>query len=527
MQLVSPRFNIRLGTMNRSWRLGVLFFASISLGPSAVLANEPTTLAGEAIDVRVVNVEAIVTDLKGERVHGLGRQDFRLTVDGQEVAVDYLSEIGGAIAAKSEPTAPLPIEGVARNYLLYLDNVFSLASVRDEVLERLAKDLSLLGAGDRVSILSSDGERIDVLCPWTSDSKQIEAALARARKQAAGGNQMLAAQRRLYDDAEWVEMARHSIDDGDSGNQPTLNAADRMFDTIALRVSPEARTALGKVTEQLRGTLRSLEAPPGRKMLLLLSGAWAMRVESNLYAPILSVANELGYAIYPVDLGMSGVKDVSSFDVFARATGGRAVVAADLRIFPVVENDTDSYYLLGFSPKGKSDGQRHAIALSVARPGLTVRTRTEFADRSPRRVLSAYAEGVLRFGGDSSQERLYVAFGAPISRGREVEMPVTLGVPVELLLQNRAPGPQRIELPLAIANIDKNGQRSSLPSTALRVDLPASFLAKAGTLVRFETILMLRNVSQRMIFSVGGFGDGAAIWGSAEFKPDPSGNKPR
>ena len=39
---------------------------------------------GETIDVRVVNVEAVVTSASGERVGGLKAEDFRLLVDGAE-----------------------------------------------------------------------------------------------------------------------------------------------------------------------------------------------------------------------------------------------------------------------------------------------------------------------------------------------------------------------------------------------------------------------------------------------------------
>src|SRR4051794_5931686 len=57
---------------------------------------------GESIDVRVVNVEAVVTDRKGTRTPGLTAADFRLLVDGREVPIDYFTEIKeGEVAAPS------------------------------------------------------------------------------------------------------------------------------------------------------------------------------------------------------------------------------------------------------------------------------------------------------------------------------------------------------------------------------------------------------------------------------------------
>src|SRR5215212_6056631 len=62
-------------------------------GPAA--ADTVPLVFGEVLDVRVVNVEVVVTDKQGERVRGLGSKDFRLEVDGKEVPIDYFSEIVG------------------------------------------------------------------------------------------------------------------------------------------------------------------------------------------------------------------------------------------------------------------------------------------------------------------------------------------------------------------------------------------------------------------------------------------------
>jgi hypothetical protein len=257
--------------------------------------------------------------------------------------------------------------------------------------------------------------------------------------------------------------------------------------------------------------------------MLLLSGAWSMQVAGHLFGPLLAAADQNGYTIYPVDLANSSPREISSFDLLGRATGGRAVVAADLRILPAVERDTSSYYLLGFGPTWKADQVRHRVEVKVTRPGLTVRTRGSFLDRSPSRDAAARAEGVLLLGGDPSRQRLYVQLGTPKRLNRkEVEIPVTLGVPVELLLEGRAPGPQRVELPLAVAILDDQGRRSDLAGTRLQVNLPAT-LPPAGTLARFQTVIKVRNVDQKMAFTVGGLSDSSTIWGRAEFRAVPKG----
>ena len=56
------------------------------LAPLPVLAQDSASTFGETIDVRVVNVEAVVTDRGGTRVFGLTPDDFLLLVDGDPLA---------------------------------------------------------------------------------------------------------------------------------------------------------------------------------------------------------------------------------------------------------------------------------------------------------------------------------------------------------------------------------------------------------------------------------------------------------
>ena len=64
------------------WLCSALLILPLS---SSLSAQEAPEAFGESIDVRVVNVEAVVTGRHGERVRGLTAADFRLLVDGKEV----------------------------------------------------------------------------------------------------------------------------------------------------------------------------------------------------------------------------------------------------------------------------------------------------------------------------------------------------------------------------------------------------------------------------------------------------------
>lgn len=473
----------------------------------------------ESIEVRVVNVETVVTDAKGNRVRGLTAQDFRLLVNGREVPIEYFTEVmeGTSVTADAAgPGAAPPVaagEEVGRSYLVYIDEAFSLSSVRNEILERLERDLTLLQPGDRMAVLAFDGERMETLSGWTSDPGALAAALQLARQRDAGGSQMLAQQRKLQQDVDWIHDNANSLDDGDSA----VSTIGAILRDMSMRISPEARTQLGKTALAAASALRGFEMPPGRKVMLWLSGAWTMSVAPRLYAPMVEAANRLGYTIYPVDAAKSDAREVSVLDLLARTTGGRVAVSARLEVFREVVEDTGSYYWLGFTPAWKADDRRHQVTVEPRRSGLRVRARTGFSDLSRRTENAIKAESVLLFGGAERNRRLIVQLGEPRRAGRgRLEIPVILGVPVESLTLTPQGQGFIAETPLAVAAMEGQGGRAELPTSRLRVSLKTP--PRTGTFARFRTVLMLREAEQRLVFTVQDPLTGAAHWGEAELK---------
>src|SRR5579864_8219115 len=141
-------------------------------GASGLGADEPPARVevGESIDVRVVNVEAVVTDRRGHPVRGLAAADFQLLVDGREVPIDYFTEIrdgqaaekaaatpppaGAPAAAATAPTPQVsPGATVGRSYLVFVDDAFAVAARRNAALQRLREELRRLGPGDQMAVI--------------------------------------------------------------------------------------------------------------------------------------------------------------------------------------------------------------------------------------------------------------------------------------------------------------------------------------------------------------------------------------
>ena len=90
----------------------LLLLLLVPLGARA--QDDPSPLPGvfgEVLDVRVVNLEVVVTDRQGIPVRGLRPVDFILKVDGDEVPIDYFSEIRGGTA--TVPESAEAREGIA------------------------------------------------------------------------------------------------------------------------------------------------------------------------------------------------------------------------------------------------------------------------------------------------------------------------------------------------------------------------------------------------------------------------------
>jgi VWFA-related protein len=502
------------GVMFGLGALGALALGAETAPPAAA----PPTVFDAAIDVRVVNVEAVVTDGKGQPVRGLGLSDLKLTVDGKEVPIEYFTEVAEGKAGSGGPQSPQsPVaagEEVGRSYLLFVDDAFSLGNVRDQALANVERDLKLLHPDDRMAVLAFDGDRIEVLSDWTGDAAVLASALQRARQRKAAGGEMLAHQRKLQKDVDVI--LENEIDDGDTN--PLTNNIGREMEALTKRISPEARTVLGRTSGSAAAALRAFPAPPGRKVMLLLSAAWTMNVAPQVYAPLVEAANRLGYTIYPTDMGQSSPTEVTAIGKLAGFTGGRVIVSAKLDPFRDVVADSGTYYWLGFTPTWKADDRGHAVAVVARRPGLQVRSRGGFSDLSKRTENAMKAESVLLFGGSEKERRLIVRLGTPKPAGRgELEIPVTVGVPVESLALTPKGSGYLAEAPMAVAVMDSKGGRADLPGSRLQVELKAA--PAAGTFARFAVAVKVRDREQRLVFSVRDPIAGTSLWGEADYVP--------
>ncbi len=534
--------------------------------PAAEEAPAPTF--GASIDVRVVNVEVVATDRFGNRVAGLGPDAFRLFVDGEEVPISYFSEIrgGDAVATEGEAAGAVPGlpalaagEPVGTSYLVFVDDYFPIERDRNRVLSALAADLPQLRPGDRMAIVAFDGKQVEMLTSWTDSQPKLDRALDEAARRPAFGLQ-------------WIGVQR-GYQNAFLRTRPRATRLTSSFDlTVEERgFAQEVHQRLAREVAAVVATMRGFAQPPGRKVMLVLSGGWpysAGQYAANdlgrplagsydygygpgLFQTITDTANLLGYTLYPVDVpglggdfgadvtretrfasGLEPETSLASFErerlvqdslhYLAKETGGEAMINAQrLDALPRVASDTRTYYWLGFTPDRNRDDARHDIRVEAVDRSLEVRTRRSFRDLSQRAENDMAVESALLFGDVPTGGRLAVSAGEPQRAGRKyIELPLKLTIPADAVtaLPLSPGGDERVaRLELRVAAHDAHNRTSEIPVIPFELRLPAG--APANAAVTYETRLKLRNDSQDLVISVHDTVSGDSLMARLEVEP--------
>ena len=538
-------------------RFALALFAALSLPFSAFAQQAPAaaeepSLFGEVVDVRVVNVEAVVTDKAGQRVRDLKAGDFRLRVDGVEVPIGFFSEVregvsvgaadGGSTTGSTGSAAPggaAPGEAVGTGYLVFIDDYFSVPFRRNEVLQALKKDLDHLGPKDKMAVVAFDGARLSTLSGWTGSADELRRVFDRAMARPSHGLERQAEMHDLRSTEELISEVDDQV--RNSGNENSDPFRDRMFKSgLSVQESAYGETLIRQIDSAVSGAvsaMRGASSPGGRKVMLLLSGGWPFSTQSfirgtdnvppshelpageALLRPLTSTANLLGFTVYPVDVpGIeTGAADVTTFGgsansggsfreqetegsltFIARETGGKALINSNRdKALTMASEDVRSYYWLGFTPTWERNDKRHKVEVIATRPGLRVRSRNSFLDLSEKAAVSMRMESALMLGSLPDGIPMPMKLGTPVKAKGMTEIPITLGLPVGALTIFPVNGQFRAQVQLRVAAADENGNRSDVP--VLSVDLNSANPPKAGGFVRYQTTLKIRGKAKHIV----------------------------
>jgi VWFA-related protein len=534
--------HVRTGMSRWGIARGLGVVAAVGLAavgaPAGATTGQPSAF-GESLEVRVVNLEAVVTDRQGGRVRGLQPGDFRLLVDGEEVPIDFFTEVTGGIAgAAPRGAAAIPAaaagQAVETSYLVFVDDYFSIAQDRNRVLAGLRDQLGHLGPQDRMAIVAWDGFHLDMLSSWTGSQPTLARALDEAASRPATGL------------VREVEMNSFLRDRGlvlASGSQRVNVGGFRELGLSEVHYAQVVEDQVGRAVGAATSTLRAFAAPAGRKVLVLLSGGWPhdpadwatgargrtlpdsrFSDSGELFEPLVQTANLLGYTIYTVDVpGMSGeigseadrAVPVSlsgldlreqelhySLSLISEPTGGRALLNGNrMQALEEIAVDTRSFYWLGFTADRQFDERVHDVRIELTRPGLKLRHRDGYQDFSREREVTMAVESALLFGSPSTAQSFPLQIGAARRVGLgKVEIPLELQIPVDAVTFTRSEVGWTASLDLRVAVMDDSG--ATAPITVVPFALTVAERPEPGTHLAYATTLRLRRDHHELLVAI-------------------------
>ncbi len=449
----------------------------------------------DSVEVRVVEIQVAVRQ-RGKHFGGLAAADFRLQVDRRQVAIDHFAEVGSGSERAAEPAAT--------DYLVFIDDYYSISADRNRLLRNLAGQLAALGKADRLALVAFDGRKLVQLCPWSRSLDEIQAAVERAVRRPSFGLRLVAERRR-------VDALRGSLDGdlrrdfaGIGFRGSRLSPGSGQLEPFG--TAPQMR----RTVRAAAAALRAYASRDNRQVLMLLAGAWPVcddRFDDGgcdgggpladsstlrrLFAPLIDDANRLGFTLYPIDAagigrsfgGVGGrvgatvarLREDRFEDALVQLavkTGGRAWIdGGGLRALERTAEDSRSFYSLGFVPNWQADDSSHRLRVEVAGRALQVRSRRGFFDLSRSAAVDLRVEQAQFFERQvAGAGELGVELGPPRAAGRGRQLrSLLVRLPLAMITLTPGTAGWNAKLELRVAVSSAKGPLDDLPITTLEV----------------------------------------------------------
>lgn len=491
----------------------------------------------ESVEVNVVNVDVYVTDKKGNPVQGLTKEDFEVLEDGRVVEItNFLAvEDGRTLQAESdgsqeasarrEVPAPDPLEDLVRqgpstlpedqrlHLLIYFDNLFLKPFSRNKVIGELENFLSrTLDPGDWVMLVTFE-RSLHVRVPFTDDWKQLTAGLAEI-EMLTGYAEQTATERRstiqLIDQSRDALEAFSHVDDyakaihhdmllsidslkelvGSLGGLPgrkavlyvsdgiPMTAGEDLFYLIDSTMTNEGSNQFAATPYRVRRELRELtaKANANRVSFYTLEAA-GLRSHSSLSAEY----GQRQTSIIEADV-MWDANHEEPLLQMADDTGGLASLNTNniAGALDSMQRDFDNYYSLGIAPVHAVIGRSYELEVRLKQPGLTVRHRSGYREKSPETRIHEGTLASLIYGTESNPLAVRLELGSeqPQEKGN-YRVPLVVRIPIGKVTLVPTQGLHRGSVRIVVGVIDEEGRISPLSQTPVPIDIPEADLPVA------------------------------------------------
>ncbi|HUP45694.1 MAG TPA: VWA domain-containing protein [Thermoanaerobaculia bacterium] len=495
--------------------------------------QEELTRLTENIDVRVINIDVVVTDRRGVPVTGLTRNDFEIFENNVPKPISNFYEVEGArpvndprdgqiVDAPAVPAAPVAAADVPdhmrRRVIFYIDNLSLAPFNRNRVFQQMKEFVKeSMRAGDE-AMIATFNRSMKVRIPFTRDIAQIEqtldiiageSALGTANRSERKSTEDRVRDARTYEEA--VATARAYASSVEHDLRQSASSLSGLMSTLA---GLEGKKVLVLTTE-------GFPIQPGREMFQFIeeigrekgwrgSGTLLEGMHYDSTSVIQSIArsaNANGITLYPIHAaGLTGGTEFSaehatptpvsvshafstntteSVQLMADMTGGQASVNTNnfAEAFRRIQRDMDYYYSLGYrASTERVDRQRYVRVRLKNNPNrYLVRNRQTFVEKSMYAEMSDRVIANLHYRSRDNDLGILVRTGRPIPMQDGLfQVPMEIQIPMDnitLLPQGEEEHVGGFEVFVAVA--DKNGDMSDVARKQHPLRVPATDVDRA------------------------------------------------
>jgi VWFA-related protein len=217
-------------------------------------------------EARVVRVDVIVTDKKGNYIHDLTAKDFKLYEDNKQQEIANFA-FGG------DPNSPLAVE---KHYMvLFFDDSSMDLADQPRARDAAAKFIEANAGPDRLIAVVEFGGALRIVQNFTADPDRLKAAVAGVKFSVVSPN----------------------------APAPDFGPAPPLAPGLPSLANPEADFGAYTLLLSIRSFAKNLASIPGRKSLVLFTAGFELTPEreSELTATI-DACNKANVAVYPLDV---------------------------------------------------------------------------------------------------------------------------------------------------------------------------------------------------------------------------------
>lgn len=398
----------------RALPLLVLFSAAILIlqpqnSSSAQTSQEPIYQSQTALraNTRLVIVDAVATDSKGQPVKGLESQDFTVLENGQPQKIsDFTFHAPGGESSLQPPKLAPNVVGNAPQFHASSLNVILFDTVNGDFTEHVyAKDelikfLSAATLGQPVAIFALQSQ-LKLLHDFTTDAGALKAAVERYKPPASPiTTESIQSRASAFSNRGNFHTNDRSIETtldqlnvlakvlkGYPGRKNLIWLSESFPSTLFPDISTQMNTSF----QDLRSVETSRDGgPSGREAI---ESSVPFKNYADLVKKVADALMAAQVAVYPVDAGALSrdtrlgaqhtMKDMAAW------TGGEAFInrndlAASVR---TGMDDGSTYYTLEYYPENKKwDGQFRSIQVKTSRPGVKLRYRLGYYAVDPEKL---------------------------------------------------------------------------------------------------------------------------------------------